>query len=124
MTLKNSLYCLLCLCFLACNEPSPEQPGVAITPQEAANANEVITNYTVHLIAHPQTQAERDQNIIVGYAMDHALELKRSLSGMYYQIIEPGTGIAPTAVSKVSAHYEGRLLDGTIFDSSYQRGTP
>lgn len=45
-------------------------------------------------------------------------------SGLQYKIIEEGTGEVPTADSQVLVHYEGRLLDGTIFDSSIQRGEP
>ena len=43
-------------------------------------------------------------------------------SGLQYKIIEEGTGIAPTAEDEVEVNYEGRLIDGTVFDSSYERG--
>lgn len=115
-------YTLFLLLLIACNSSTSSES--TITAQAAANADQVITNYGVHLIADPKTQPERDQNTIVGYAMDNALELKRSLSGMYYQIIEEGEGTAPSLSSKVSAHYEGQLLDGTVFDSSYKRNEP
>jgi len=45
-------------------------------------------------------------------------------SGLQYQVIRPGTGERPFASSKVKVNYEGKLLDGTVFDSSYQRGQP
>ena len=45
-------------------------------------------------------------------------------SGLQFKIIKEGTGAQPTAESTVKCHYEGRLLDGTIFDSSYERGNP
>ena len=45
-------------------------------------------------------------------------------SGLQYQVLRPGTGARPTATSKVRVNYEGKLLDGTVFDSSYQRGEP
>ena len=45
-------------------------------------------------------------------------------SGLQYQVLEAGEGPKPTAESTVKAHYEGRLLDGTVFDSSYKRGEP
>lgn len=45
-------------------------------------------------------------------------------SGLQYQIIRPGSGERPTPASKVRVNYEGKLLDGTVFDSSYQRGQP
>jgi len=45
-------------------------------------------------------------------------------SGLQYEIIKEGKGDVPKATDKVVAHYEGRLLDGKIFDSSYKRGQP
>ena len=45
-------------------------------------------------------------------------------SDLQYKIIEQGTGEKPTANQKVTVDYEGRLIDGTVFDSSYQRGKP
>ncbi|UTW64711.1 FKBP-type peptidyl-prolyl cis-trans isomerase [bacterium SCSIO 12741] len=45
-------------------------------------------------------------------------------SGMQYRIITEGTGPKPTAQNKVRTHYHGTLIDGTVFDSSVNRGTP
>lgn len=45
-------------------------------------------------------------------------------SGLQYEILNEGTGAIPTISQKVVAHYEGRLLTGKIFDSSYKRGQP
>ncbi|MEE0985666.1 MAG: FKBP-type peptidyl-prolyl cis-trans isomerase [Bacteroidaceae bacterium] len=45
-------------------------------------------------------------------------------SGLQYEVLTEGTGKSPKATDKVRCHYEGRLTDGTIFDSSYQRGEP
>jgi FKBP-type peptidyl-prolyl cis-trans isomerase FklB len=45
-------------------------------------------------------------------------------SGLQYEIIEMGMGKKPGQSSMVSVHYHGTLLDGTVFDSSYERGTP
>ena len=45
-------------------------------------------------------------------------------SGLQYKVIKMGTGEKPTAKQKVSVDYEGRLIDGTVFDSSYKRGKP
>ncbi len=42
-------------------------------------------------------------------------------SGLQYSILQQGTGKSPTSKSKVSVNYEGRLLDGTVFDSSFAR---
>ena len=43
-------------------------------------------------------------------------------SGLQYEVITEGSGEKPTATSRVTVHYEGSLIDGTVFDSSYQRG--
>ena len=45
-------------------------------------------------------------------------------SGMQYEVLQEGTGKSPKATDTVRCHYEGRLLDGTVFDSSYKRGEP
>ena len=45
-------------------------------------------------------------------------------SGLQYEVLTQGTGKQPQATDTVRCHYEGRLLDGTIFDSSYKRNEP
>ena len=45
-------------------------------------------------------------------------------SGLQYQVITEGTGKKPSATDRVQCHYEGTLIDGTIFDSSIKRGEP
>lgn len=48
----------------------------------------------------------------------------RTDSGLVFIDIQPGTGPAPKAEDKVKVHYTGTLIDGTVFDSSVQRGEP
>lgn len=45
-------------------------------------------------------------------------------SGLQYEVIKEGEGAKPTADSTVRTHYHGTLIDGTVFDSSYERGQP
>lgn len=45
-------------------------------------------------------------------------------SGLQYEILTEGTGAKPSKTDKVRVHYTGSLIDGTVFDSSVQRGTP
>jgi FKBP-type peptidyl-prolyl cis-trans isomerase len=47
-----------------------------------------------------------------------------TLSGLQYEVIKEGEGGHPTLVSQVTVHYHGTLIDGTVFDSSIERGTP
>ena len=48
--------------------------------------------------------------------------VKTTESGLQYEVIEATLGQKPKATDKVKVHYEGTLIDGTIFDSSYKRG--
>ena len=45
-------------------------------------------------------------------------------SGLQYEILKQGTGAKPSANDKVKCHYHGTLINGTVFDSSVQRGEP
>jgi FKBP-type peptidyl-prolyl cis-trans isomerase FklB len=45
-------------------------------------------------------------------------------TGLQYKVLEAGDGAQPTADDKVKVHYKGTLIDGTVFDSSYDRGEP
>lgn len=45
-------------------------------------------------------------------------------SGLVYRVLTAGTGARPQATDTVRVHYEGKLMDGTVFDSSRQRGEP
>ena len=45
-------------------------------------------------------------------------------SGLQYKVITEGTGKSPSVNDTVTAHYKGTLIDGTVFDSSYDRGEP
>lgn len=47
---------------------------------------------------------------------------KATPSGLLYRVVKQGTGALPTDTSQVEVHYEGKLVDGTVFDSSYKRG--
>jgi len=51
-------------------------------------------------------------------------EVKTTPSGLQYEVLKEGNGVHPTATDSVTVHYEGRLIDGTVFDSSLERGEP
>ena len=97
---------------------SGNQP--AITYDEA---KEVINNYFMKL------QKERLE--INKKAGEEFLNINRHKagvvelpSGLQYEVLKNGTGAKPTATDKVKCHYHGTLINGTVFDSSVQRGEP
>lgn len=51
-------------------------------------------------------------------------EVTVTATGLQYEILQEGSGEKPVATSTVSTHYHGTLIDGTVFDSSYERGQP
>ena len=52
------------------------------------------------------------------------VEVFTTASGLQYEVLKEGTGLQPTAADQVTVHYTGKLIDGTVFDSSVERGEP
>lgn len=75
-----------------------------------------------------QHQADAQENAAAGEAFLEANAQKEGVheteSGLQYQVLETGDGASPDATDRVVAHYTGTLIDGTIFDSSRERGQP
>lgn len=65
-----------------------------------------------------EKQAVKDDSLIVDFIAKNNIPATKHASGLYYQIITPGTGASVTAASTVSVNYEGKLLNGTTFDKS------
>lgn len=74
----------------------------------------------------PQQSAEALENLNKGEAFlkeNGSREgIKTTASGLQYEVVSQGSGPKPGAASTVEVHYEGTLIDGTQFDSSYDRG--
>lgn len=51
-------------------------------------------------------------------------EVKTTPSGLQYEVLKEGEGAQPSASDQVEVHYTGKLIDGTVFDSSEERGMP
>jgi FKBP-type peptidyl-prolyl cis-trans isomerase FklB len=76
-----------------------------------------------------QMKAEKaNANLMAGQEFLAANKLKPGVtelpSGLQYEVLAEGNGEKPTAYNEVTCHYHGTLIDGTVFDSSVQRGKP
>ncbi|RZK58137.1 MAG: peptidylprolyl isomerase [Pedobacter sp.] len=67
-----------------------------------------------------EKQATIDDKLIVDFITQNNIPATKHSSGLYYQIITPGTGASATAASTVGVNYEGKLLNGNQFDKSTQ----
>ncbi len=65
----------------------------------------------------PEKQAEKDESIIVNFITKNNIIAKRDASGIYYSEVTTGTGVRPTIASTVVVKYEGKLLNGKVFDN-------
>lgn len=79
-------------------------------------------------LAHGRTaaaaEAEKKKSTAFMESAAKAQGAQKTASGLIYQTLKPGTGASPTAADKVRVHYQGSLIDGTVFDSSIKRGEP
>lgn len=73
-----------------------------------------------------QKQAEENQKKGKAFLEENAKKegVNVTQSGLQFKVLRLGTGNKPTLTSKVKVHYKGTLIDGTVFDDSYSRGTP
>jgi len=75
---------------------------------------------------HAEREAQLDISKAKAWMMANGTKegVTTTASGLQYRIVKEGEGPTPTDTSEVRVHYEGRLIDGTVFDSSYERGEP
>lgn len=78
------------------------------------------------MMAVMERQAQNNKKAAAEFMAENAKKegVKTTASGLQYEVITEGQGATPTAADRVSVHYHGTLLDGSVFDSSVDRGTP
>lgn len=95
---------------------------------EAAQAAAQAAQAAAQAAAEQAGAALAVENIAAGEAFIAGLSadaaVQSSESGLHYKVLEPGSDVKPTMTDKVLVHYKGTLIDGTQFDSSYDRGEP
>ncbi|MBP3738657.1 MAG: FKBP-type peptidyl-prolyl cis-trans isomerase [Muribaculaceae bacterium] len=86
-------------------------------------AKKVVTDFFTQL---EQAGAENNERAGKEFLENNAKQegVHVTASGLQYQIVKEGTGAKPGPNDVVTVHYTGRLIDGTVFDSSVERGEP
>lgn len=97
--------------------------GLMTMEQAGELAQKLMTDYKKN-----QTEKQFSENKAEGekYVANYAKgkDVKKLKGGVLYKVIKAGTGALPTDTSMVKVHYEGKTIDGNVFDSSYKRGEP
>lgn len=95
---------------------------------QAAEEQQIMQAFQVEMAAKAQKMAAEAgaKNIEIGQKYLELNKQKEGVltteSGLQYRVETKGEGATPKTESTVEVHYEGSLIDGTVFDSSYQRG--
>lgn len=98
--------------------------NIQMTAEEA----QLYLNTTMQKLQEKRMQEQNGPNKAAGevFLKENAKKagVVTTASGLQYEVIKKGTGALPTDTSRVKVHYHGTLIDGTVFDSSVDRGEP
>lgn len=95
-----------------------------------AEAKRIVNEYFAKLEAEMQAEAAKQGEVNrkngEAFLTENAKRegIKVTESGLQYEVLESGKGDSPKASDNVEVHYTGKLIDGTVFDSSVERGVP
>jgi FKBP-type peptidyl-prolyl cis-trans isomerase FklB len=95
-----------------------------------AEVDETVQAFQAQKMAEMKQKSEvaLEENKIAGAAFLATNKTRENVktldSGLQYEVITSGEGDSPSAADKVTVHYHGTLIDGTVFDSSVERGSP
>jgi FKBP-type peptidyl-prolyl cis-trans isomerase FklB len=98
-----------------------------LSQEEMAASLAAVEQHLTQQRAKAQTEAvEKARTAGTAFLSENSKKdgVKTTASGLQYKVVKDGTGRAPTKDENVTVHYRGRLVDGTEFDSSYNRGEP
>ncbi len=98
-----------------------QEPAISIN-----EAKQIINDFFTKLQEEANKAAEANLQAGEAFLAENAKQqgIVTLPSGLQYEVLTEGQGRKPKATDKVQCHYHGTLIDGTVFDSSVQRGTP
>jgi FKBP-type peptidyl-prolyl cis-trans isomerase FklB len=93
--------------------------SATLTPADQQRIHELLLGARAHVVArnHAAARSFLERN-------GRRKGVVTTASGLQYQVLSPGKGRSPKPGDVVTVNYRGKLLDGTVFDSSYKRGQP
>ncbi|MBT5859252.1 MAG: FKBP-type peptidyl-prolyl cis-trans isomerase [Flavobacteriales bacterium] len=100
-----------------------EDNELAISEEES---NEIMKVFSEKMIARQKEKSAKANEVEITYLAENGEKegVTTTESGLQYEVITSGGGEKPTAADQVTVHYHGMLTDGTVFDSSVDRGQP
>ncbi len=117
------LFLTLCLlCFFSCQNPPAETTETPIEKPEISD--DLLVRLSAEMTSNPQTEAEKERNEILNYAIENNLNIRETQSGLFYLITEKGEGEQLNWGDKIKADYTGTFLDGQVFDSTKNKDEP
>ena len=106
-------------------EGAHKRPPYAVDSQYMQYVVKIVDHVTKEeLEAEIQEQRNADQLLIEAHIKEKGYTTIKTASGLHYTVLEEGNRPRPLPNQTVEVHYTGKLLDGTIFDSSYDRNQP
>ena len=109
---------------IGCKPSNNTQAATGADKVDMTNKTADINQLYQFYYSNPQSLDERQENMLIDYIVDKDLAPTRSVTGLYYQITQEGTGERIRPGDQLEVHYSGKFLDGQIFDSSLQRNKP
>ncbi|MEO0732194.1 MAG: FKBP-type peptidyl-prolyl cis-trans isomerase [Bacteroidota bacterium] len=108
---------LLGACTLACSNSAP-----ATAPEKDAATRAAIEERLIGELSPSTDRAGQERNAIINRAIDQLYDVQAAPEGYFYEILTPGEFGKLVDGDIIRAHYQGRFLDGTVFDDSRKRG--
>jgi FKBP-type peptidyl-prolyl cis-trans isomerase FklB len=97
--------------------------GLMTFEQAGELAQKLMTDYKKEVTSKQYSENKAEgEKYVANYAKGK--DVKKLKGGVLYKVIKEGKGAIPTDTSMVKVHYEGKTIDGNVFDSSYKRGEP
>ena len=114
----------LIITFVGCKADTNTASTTETSKVDMSSKTEDINQLYQFYYSNPQTLDERQENLLIDYIVDNSLAPTRSITGLYYQVTQEGSGDRIKPGDQLEVHYTGKFLDGKVFDSSLEKGIP